>query len=391
MLFGDLVGKLPTGIIVWRLEGSERLVLTFVNEAGQRMLGFDSTADVGLPVDRVFPRLAATGLTAAFIEVIRSGAGRDLGDVRYGDERVAESLWSLKAIPLRDRCVAVVFEDVSEHRRLASEARVFRDSLEQRVADRTAELDRKVQQLAHRTEEIEMFVYSVSHDLRAPLVNLQGFSKELGLGANALRAMLTAGEVPPAVQQRALSLIDTEIVESLGFIQAAVMRLSNVIDALLRLSRAGRVPHQPELVELKACAERVVASLGLTIAGMKATVVVHELGHVWGDAGALEQVIANLVGNALKYAAPGRPARVEVGRTPTGFFVRDNGRGIPPASLSKLFQVFQRFHPDVKDGDGIGLAISRRSIERHGGSIRVESEVGAGSTFFVELPSPPAT
>jgi signal transduction histidine kinase len=248
--------------------------------------------------------------------------------------------------------------------------------------------------LAQRTRENEMFVYSVSHDLRSPLVNLQGFSQELAAVNRDLRSLLAENELPEAVRQRGLTLIDRNAGEAVHFIQTAVRRLAAIIDSLLRLSRAGRVQYQWQTVDVRVAVVRVVESLRATLTERKAEVTVKELPPCWGDPTAVEQVFANLIGNAVNYLDPRRSGKIEVGsraeesglRT---YYVRDNGLGIPEGHLPKVFVAFQRLHPDAAPGEGIGLALVRRILERLGGRVWVESTVGEGSTFFVALPARP--
>jgi signal transduction histidine kinase len=250
--------------------------------------------------------------------------------------------------------------------------------------------------LAQKDRENEMFVYSVSHDLRSPLVNLQGFSQELALVCQDLRRIVSANEVPAAVRERLTTLIDRDAGESIQFIQTAVRRLATIIDALLRLSRVGRVDYDWQQVEVRAAVERVVKALGNTTAQKGARVVVGDLPPAWGDPTAIEQIFANLLGNAVNYLDPARPGIIEVGsREAVGmvdehtYYVKDNGLGIDPEQLPKLFLSFQRLHPAVAPGEGIGLSLVRRMVERHGGRIWVESAAGEGSTFFVTLPGQP--
>jgi signal transduction histidine kinase len=240
-----------------------------------------------------------------------------------------------------------------------------------------------------------MFVYSVSHDLRSPLVNLQGFSKELEKGGVQLAAVLD--DAPADVGDRGRTLLDGKMARSIGFIQSAVLRLSGIIDALLRLSRAGRVEYRREAVDTSGIVAQVVGAAQGTIAERGAVVRVGELPGVWGDRTAVEQVFGNLIGNALTYLDPARPGVIEVGCLPPGapgvpngyraYFVRDNGLGIAEGHRSKIFQAFQRAHPGIGSGEGLGLAIVARVAERHRGRVWVESEPGAGSTFFVTLPT----
>jgi len=271
--------------------------------------------------------------------------------------------------------------------------------LEERVKLRTAELADRNLQLAQKNEENEMFVYSVSHDLRSPLVNLEGFSDELRLGSRDLDKLLQDDQIPTEIRKKATELLQGSMVESIDFIRTAVSRLSRIIDALLRLSRSGRVVYRSQEVDVNAIVKRVVEALRATSSEKQAEVIVGALPPARGDATAVEQVFANLIGNALNYLDPARPGRVEVGcrqgcSGPDGeielerntYYVKDNGLGIPAAHQDKLFRALQRLHPEKAPGEGIGLAIVRRILERLGGKIWVESVAGQGTVFFFSLP-----
>ncbi len=271
--------------------------------------------------------------------------------------------------------------------------RVYQEALERRAA----ELTRANNDLAQKNQEIEMFVYSVSHDLRSPLVNLQGFSRELGFARAELEKMRRS-DLSPAERERTRQVVERDITESVQYIQTAVTRLSSIIDALLRLSRAGRVEYQPKLVEVEPIILRIVEAMRGTITERGAEVVVQKLPSVWADPTALEQIFANLIGNAVNYLDPNRAGKIEVGsvsRDVEGmekaltYYVKDNGLGIAGAYLPKVFAIFQRLHGNVAAGEGVGLALVRRVIERHGGKVWVESTEGAGSTFFVAFPADP--
>jgi signal transduction histidine kinase len=271
--------------------------------------------------------------------------------------------------------------------------KVYQEALERRAA----ELTRANRDLGQKNDEIEVFVYSVSHDLRSPLVNLEGFGRELGVAREELRRLLL-GSLSEADRTRAIDLADRDMTESIHFIQTAVTRLSSIIDALLRLSRAGRVEYHPKIVEVKPIVERVVEAMRGTITERHAEVIVEELPPVWADPAAIEQIFANLIGNAVNYLDPKRPGKVEIGaidREVEGvekaqtYFVRDNGLGIPKKYAAKVFAIFQRLHANGASGEGVGLALVRRVVERHGGRVWVESGEGIGSTFFVALPANP--
>jgi signal transduction histidine kinase len=269
--------------------------------------------------------------------------------------------------------------------------------------DEIAEVDRAFHEmasnLAQQRQENEMFVYSVSHDLRSPLINLQGFSQELSLSYREIQALFEAENVPRPVRERGLELLSENIEESIRYIQTAVGRLARIIDALLRLSRAGRVEYACQSTEVAAIVPRVLEALEDTIRGKKAEVVVGELPPAWGDPTAVEQIFANLIGNSVQYLDPTRSGKIEVGcNNDPGpgnlaglhvYFIKDNGLGIPEAYQQRVFTPFNRLQANVAQGEGIGLTLVRRVVERLGGRIWLESAAGVGSTFFVALPSGP--
>ncbi len=284
--------------------------------------------------------------------------------------------------------------------RAARKERAYRDLLEHR-AEELAEVNRELEQ---KSQENEMFVYSVSHDLRSPLVNLQGFSRELTAVGDDLRTLIHRDDIPESLRKQGERMIDVEMGESIHFIQSAVSRLSGIIDALLRLSRAGRVEYSLQEVNVTATVQRIIDAMKGTIQERKAQIRVGELPTAWGDPTAVEQIFANLIGNALNYLDPDRPGQIEIGSIspestdgdePSAdpmrtYYVRDNGLGIDESYLPKIFTAFQRLHKDRASGEGIGLALVRRMIERLEGKVWVESTVHVGSTFYVQLPSPVA-
>ena len=212
--------------------------------------------------------------------------------------------------------------------------------------------------------------------LRSPLVNLQGFSKELSGSCAEIRAILDEQPLPAPIHDRCLALLDGEISESIRFIQSAVSRLSTNIDSLLRLSRVGRIELQHQAVDANPIVAKIIESMHDTISNRGARLIAAELSPLWGDPVAVEQIFANLIGNALNYLDPQRPGVIEIGslvstckpnsNDPPGrpanrelntYFVRDNGLGIPESYAKKVFQIFQRLHPTAAPGEGMGLAM----------------------------------
>jgi signal transduction histidine kinase len=274
--------------------------------------------------------------------------------------------------------------------------------LQATLETRAQELTQVNDNLRQQKQDNDMFIYSVSHDLRSPLVNLQGFSRELQVSCDELRTMLDAARLPEAERSRITSVLDGNLNEALHYLRTAVARSASIIDALLRISRAGRLEYQWQRVSVARAVARVVESLHQSIVERNVSVSVGELPPVWGDPTAIEQIFANLIGNAVNYLDNSRPGRIEIGtleqppresgeRAPRmrTYYVRDNGLGIPDACMPKMFSAFQRLHGDRATGDGIGLALVRRVTERHGGRAWVESTEGVGSTFYVTLPEQP--
>ncbi|WP_084688069.1 sensor histidine kinase [Paraburkholderia oxyphila] len=274
------------------------------------------------------------------------------------------------------------------------EAERLRLGFQADLARRAEQLARINENLRQQTQENEMFIHSVSHDLRAPLVNLQGFSRELNHACDDLRERVERSPLHPEARARIERIINEDIGEALRYLQTAVLRASHIIDALLRLARVGRVEYRRQRVNVRELVQRVVDAMHASVRARNAQVSVRELPPVWGDPTALEQVFANLIGNALNYLDPSREGRIEIGTAsaPPGvetlqiFYVRDNGLGIPEVAQPRLFQAFQRMHGNVAPGEGIGLALVRRMVERHGGRIWVESVEGEGTTFYLSLP-----
>lgn len=265
------------------------------------------------------------------------------------------------------------------------------DDLGERVAERTAELASANAILAQKNEEVEAFVYIVSHDLRAPLVNLQGFSSELERSCRTLEATLTNVALSPSTEKTLQAILREDIAGALRYISASTIKFQRLIDALLLLSRTGKQDLRLEEVDVRAVVDTTVLSLRQSIDSGNTELDIETLPSVRGDVTALGQVFSNLISNALKYLQPGRPGHIVIGGEKTDglvhYWIRDNGAGIAASSQRRLFQVFQRFHPKLASGEGMGLAIVKRIIERHGGKVWAESEEGVGTTFHLSLPS----
>ncbi len=238
------------------------------------------------------------------------------------------------------------------------------DELEKRVKDRTAELE-------SANRELETFSYAVSHDLRAPLRSIRGFT-ELALKNDAL-------------DQKNRGLLER--------VSHSGARMSSLIEDLLRLAKLSRAQIEKSTVDLSKLAREIMARVSASTPNAAATVRIADGLTAEADAGLLEAALENLLANAWKYSAKNPQPVIEFDAASSRegkrvFFVRDNGAGFDMAAASKLFKPFQRLHTEQEfAGTGVGLATVQRIIQRHGGRIWAEAEVGKGATFFFVLPA----
>ena len=260
----------------------------------------------------------------------------------------------------------LVLRDITERRRQMHQIQKLNAELEQRVAQRTSELEAA-------NQDLEAFSYSVAHDLRAPLRGIQGFSRLL-------------------LDEHSGGL-DTEGARHLERICAETNRMSQLIDALLGLSRIGRSRFEAVDVDLTAMVESLAVEVAAAHPGAHAALRVEPHMHAHADPHLLRLALNNLLDNAWKFSSRIVDPLIEVGmdreaRIPT-YFVRDNGAGFDPARAERLFVPFQRLHsPREFSGTGVGLTIVHRVISRHGGRVWAESQPGNGATFYFTLPQP---
>ncbi len=357
--FRVVVEGAPMGMVMVNREGT----ILLVNVQIEKLFGYGREELLGQPIEVLVPErfrgqhpghrqgfLAAPSLRAM-------GAGRGLYGLRKDGSELPVEIGLNPIETAEGTAVMASIIDITERKRAEEEIKL------------------RSEQLEAANKELEAFSYSVSHDLRAPLRHIDGFSDLL--------------------QKQAASLLDEKGHRYLKNISESAKQMGALIDDLLAFSRVGRAELRLTTVDLNPMVKGVLDDLAHDIQERHIAWEIGTLPVVRGDPAMLRQVLVNLIANAVKYTAMREEARIEIGsrngvyeqRDETVFYVRDNGVGFDMQYAHKLFNVFQRLHSMSEfEGTGIGLANVRRIIQRHGGRTWAEGEPDKGATFYFALP-----
>jgi len=382
------------GRITDRVDSSK--IVTFVSVPGTRwkIVAVVPVRDFSPQLDQLlYSGLAGMGfallLSLGIGFLCARGITTSLAEVTKAARAVAEKR------DLRQRVKFLTNDEVGvlahAFNQMAEGLQTYAEGLEHVVAERTEQLQHRTTQLEAKNGELSDFLYIASHDLRAPLINLAGFSQALQDSVATLDGLLShSNGTFPAGAAAQWPQLKEDIVESLDFILRSTAKMDVLVNALLDLSRIDTRPHAQQAIDTRRVVEEIVGTFRFQIDERKISLVLGSLPVVMGDPVRLNQVFSNLIDNAIKYMPKTGDARIEVGCEEAGdayrFFVRDSGRGIRAEDHDKVFRLFTRLSANGVPGEGVGLAAVRKIIEKHGGQIGLTSELGMGSTFWFTLP-----
>jgi len=248
-----------------------------------------------------------------------------------------------------------------------------------------------LRKLEEKNRELQSIVYVASHDLKSPLVTINGFSEEVGHICTEIKDVVENGGVDESVREKLTPLLNNEIPEDLRFISAGTTKMQTLINGLLQVSRVGTIEVEIEPLNLNEILHSIENVTQYKIKSKGVDLTIEDMPGCTGDANLINQVFSNLIDNALKYLDPERDGKIRVWGRENGvrcvYCVEDNGIGIPEREQDRVFELFHRLKPDDEEtGEGLGLTIVSRILERLDGSIWLESKAGEGSRFFLSLP-----
>ena len=361
----------------------------WIQELGEVALtGQPKTFDTYFGVSRRWYHFSAYSPEQGFVALIST----DITERKQYENQLKFLNSELEARMQELQDVNATLEEEIMERQAAQEALIAsRDSL--LVSE--AHLKRHTTELVETNKELKSFVNIVAHDFRAPMVNLKGFSNELTYALTDVKQIVQEALVhlPEQSQGKAEELIERDIPDALQFIHSSVDRLDRMVATLLKLAREGRREMIYKQVDCKELVNIILRTFDHQIAQKGIQITVGPLPTIETDHLAMEQIISNLLDNAIKYLEPGRPGKISLSCADNGdeyqFKVEDNGRGICIQDQEKVFEIFRRVGNQDVPGEGMGLAYVRTLVRQLGGKVWCESEQSVGAAIFFAIPKKP--
>ena len=354
----------------------EKGMIKVWNQSAEKIFGYSKGEITGQPATTLIPEKYKKEHQEGLERFLKKGEGRILGKTvevsgltKEGIEIPVEiSLSSQKAEEERYSFTAII-RDITQKKKVEDEHKRMQDDLR------------------YKNKELEEIIHIASHDLRSPLVNIHGFSRELEHAFKQVNTVLSNINIDSAVKDDLAPILKKDIPEALQYIQASASKMHSLLNGLLRISRLIRAKLTIKRLDMNKLMSNVIGTFEYEIKRLGVKLQVDELPSCMGDEMHINQVFSNLLNNALKYLDPARRGIIRIsGTRQLVYCMEDNGIGIAAEHRNKIYEMFYRLNPNNGGGEGLGLAIVCRILDRHGGRIWVESNPGRGSKFFVFLP-----
>lgn len=366
----SVIDSSPVGFHVYTINGNGRLIFKMFNDAADKILHVNHAPFVGLEILDAFPALAGTGIPEMYTAIALGELGTQNFEAPYDYEGI-KGVYEVRVFRGVAGQTVVNFVDISE-RKKSEDA-----------------LAASKKQLEEKNKTLEQLIYVISHDLRSPLVNIDGFSRELDLTLRDVRDSLDRGAAVENFTAK-LQMVIPDAIKALERVRASTRQMDALLKGLLMLNRMGRVALQIGIVDMNTLFQQIASSFAFRIreAGMEFTI--GQLPSCRADNTQVTQLFSNLIDNAIKYRRKDRPGIISI----TGeivdkysiYRVKDNGIGIAEKYKEKVFELFHRLNPKETDGDGLGLTVVKQIIARLDGAITLDSVPGEGCVFSVKLP-----
>jgi len=345
------------------------------NERAWRRLRYHYDEVVGRPIEDFLSEESQRRFRDIFPRMLEGEAGRHEFELVCKDGEL-----------ICAECRSTAIEDEGK----VSCMLVQRDLAERKKAERS--LAERGDALRREREDMDGFMSVIRHEFANPILSIQGFGRELNVSFSQIQQLLLGQTIDRRINERLSRIMREDIGPSLDFIESSAAQMKALLDGLRQLARTGTVPLNIETLDMNELLRQMVGGMRFQIEARKAEIAIEELPGCLGDKVQVEQVLCNVLGNAIKYLDDERPGRIrirgEVRDVTSVYCIEDNGIGMTAEQGEKAFDIF--FRAEAKAGaagEGLGLAIAKEATARLGGSIRVESEPGSGSRFFITLPN----
>ncbi len=366
----SIISSSPVGFHIYTINEFGKLLFSMFNDAADTILHVKHAPLVGMEICDAFPALSETGIPEMYAAIARGELATQNFEAPY-DYKGIKGVYEVRVFRGAEGQAVVNFVDISERKKAEDALAASKKLLEE------------------KNKTLEQLIYVISHDLRSPLVNIDGFSRELDLTLKEIKESLDSG-IAAADFTTKLHLAIPDTLKALERIRASTRQMDALLKGLLMLNRMGRAALQIGTVDMNAVFQQLVSSFAFRIKEAGIAFTIGQLPACRADTTQVTQLFANLIDNAIKYRSKDRPGIIDVTGETIGSYaiykVKDNGIGIAEKYKDKVFELFHRLHPKETDGDGLGLTVVKQIITRLDGTISLDSVSGDGCIFSVKLP-----